>query len=249
MKQKIISKLKELEEQYNVKILWAIESGSRAWKFASKDSDYDIRCMHISDREDYLGLQDVPKQINFSNGKLDIESWDIKKFASLMLKSNPQIAEWLRSPIVYRDSKTRKNLKKMFDNGCSLEFLKTHYLRMAKQNYQKYIKDKYRSPCKKYLYVLRGIACAEYISKENKLPPLPYEKVICYLPKYVQKFFQECVSKKNKTEGEMIEPQKEIESFIEKSFNKIPNKIKNKDFRDKDKLNKYVVETILEQSS
>src|SRR3989344_8486435 len=103
-KNKIILKLKGLEKEYNIKILWAIESGSRAWGFASEDSDFDVRCMHIGRKEDYLGLFPPKPQINFSNSKLDIESWDIKKFAELTLKSNPQIAEWLRSPVVYIES-------------------------------------------------------------------------------------------------------------------------------------------------
>lgn len=245
MKNKILSKLKELEKQHNVKILWAIESGSRAWKFASEDSDYDVRCMHISKKEDYLGLEEVPKQINYSKNELDIESWDIKKFASLMIKSNPQIAEWLKSPIIYQDSETRKDLKKMFDKGCSLEFLKTHYLRMSKQNYQKYVKDKEKSPCKKYLYVLRGIACAEYIQRENRLPPLPYEKVIPYLPKYIQEFFGECVIKKNKTEGELIKPKEKITKFIEENLKLEDITQTNKYFKGKEKLNGYIVNTIL----
>ncbi|MFH1566022.1 MAG: nucleotidyltransferase domain-containing protein, partial [bacterium] len=45
MKNKILPKLKWIEKKYNVKIAWAIESGSRAWGFESEDSDYDVRCM------------------------------------------------------------------------------------------------------------------------------------------------------------------------------------------------------------
>ena len=104
MKQEILSKLKKIEKEHNVKIIWAIESGSRAWGFESEDSDYDIRGMHIGKKEDYLGLFQPLFQINLSEGELDIESWDIRKFSELILKSNPQIAEWLRSPIIYRDS-------------------------------------------------------------------------------------------------------------------------------------------------
>jgi len=249
MKKQILDKIKELEKKYNVKIIWAIESGSRAWKFASKDSDYDIRCMHISNKEDYLGLDETKKQINYMKGDLDIESWDIKKFASLMLKSNPQIAEWLRSPIIYKDSEIRKTLKQIFDKGCSLDFLKIHYLRMAKQNYGKYIKEKKKSSCKKYLYVLRGIACSRYIEKNKKLPPLPYSEIIPYLPKYIQDFFNTCVIKKNESEGKVIETKQKIINFIEKSFKKIPEnkklKTKKRDFKEKEKLNRYVVKTIL----
>lgn len=132
MKKQILKAIKLIEKKNNVKVLWAIESGSRAWGFESKDSDYDVRCIHIGRKRDYLGLFPAPKQINFLKDNLDIESWDIKKFTELTIKSNPQIAEWLRSPIIYLDSPIRKKLKELFDKGCSLEFLRQHYLRMAK---------------------------------------------------------------------------------------------------------------------
>ncbi|MDO8459944.1 MAG: nucleotidyltransferase domain-containing protein, partial [Nanoarchaeota archaeon] len=200
MRKEIIKVLKEMEKKHNVKVLLAIESGSRAWGFASNDSDYDIRCMHVGRVNDYLGLYNPPQQINLSKDNLDIESWDIQKFTQLCLKSNPQIAEWLRSPIIYFDSPVRKKFKEYFDKGCSLEFLRQHYIRMSTQNYHKYMGIGMSHSCKKYLYVLRGIACACYIEKEKALPPLPYKDVISYLPEHVQRFFERCVIQKNTTE-------------------------------------------------
>jgi len=244
MKQEIISKLKEIEKKHNVKIIWAIESGSRAWGFESEDSDYDVRCMHIGKKEDYLGLFQPPSQINLSEGKLDIESWDIRKFSELTLKSNPQIAEWLRSPIIYRDSKVRKKFKEIFDKGCSLNYLKDHYLRMAKQNYHKYMGIGISHSCKKYLYVLRAIACAEYIEKKNKLPPLPYKDVLPYLPVNIRKFFEKCVITKNNTENAKITSNEKVSGFIESFVSKnIPKK--DYGFSKTKQLNRYLIESII----
>lgn len=243
MKEKILSKLKELEKQHKVKFLWAIESGSRAWGFASKDSDFDVRCMHVGKKEDYLGLFPPKLQINYLEGKLDIESWDIKKFSELALKSNPQIAEWLRSPLIYIDSDVKNKFKELFDKGCSLEFLRLHYFRMAKQNYNKYIGLGKSNSCKKYLYVLRAIACANFIEQENKLPPLPYKQVIKYLPEDIKKFFEKCVVEKDKTEKATILANKKVSDYIEKHVNNLPKK-EAKEFKDKEKLNDYLVEVI-----
>ena len=107
--------------------------------------------MHIRKLDNYLGIVQPPQQVNLVKGNLDLESWDIKKFVELSLKSNPQIAEWLRSPIIYKDSKIRNQFKKYFDEGCSLEFLRQHYIRMAKQNYHKYMEVGLSHSCKKYL--------------------------------------------------------------------------------------------------
>lgn len=243
MKQEIIKLIKEVEKEHEVNVVWAIESGSRAWGFASDDSDYDIRCMHVGKLEDYIGLSPPLQQINRFKNNLDLESWDIKKFAELTLKSNPQIAEWLRSPIVYVDSRIMVQLRKYFDEGCSLDFLKQHYIRMAKQNYHKYMGAGMSHSCKKYLYVLRGLACAIYIEKKKQLPPLPYNEVIPYLPEYLQVFFEKCVVKKSTTEKAEIIADERVSQFIEQNLNQNFSKI-DKTFKKKDELNKYIIKTI-----
>jgi uncharacterized protein len=238
--------IKRIEKENKVKIVWAIESGSRAWGFASEDSDYDIRCMHISKIDDYLGLDLPAQQINFSQGIIDLESWDIKKFGELTLKSNPQIAEWLRSQVVYRESQVRKQFRKYFDEGCSLDFLRQHYLRMSSQNYHKYMAVGMAHSCKKYLYVLRGIACAAYIEKEKRLPPLPYKEVIPYLPNFARDFFEKCVIVKNTTEKAKIVANEKVTRFIEsqiQQFGKVDNS-----FGKRDELNDYIVKTIKQPS-
>jgi uncharacterized protein len=243
MGHEIINLIRRVEKENGVKVLWAIESGSRAWGFASEDSDYDIRCMHVGKIDDYLSLSPPPSQVNAVEGDLDLESWDIKKFAELTLKSNPQIAEWLRSPVIYIDSPVRKQFKKYFDEGCSLEFLRQHYIRMAKQNYHKYMGAGMSHSCKKYLYVLRGIACARYIEKENELPPLPYKEVIQCLPEYARKFFERCVIQKNMTEKAQIMADPKVSEFIESSLNEAFSDV-NRSFKKTEELNQYLVKTI-----
>lgn len=248
MNEKIQKTLNVLEKSHSVKIVWAIESGSRAWGFASEDSDYDVRCMHIKKLDDYLGLFPPPQQINLSYENLDIESWDIQKFARLSIKSNPQIAEWLRSPVIYKDSPIRKQWKNYFDAGCSLGFLRQHYLRMAKQNYRKYMGIGMAHSCKKYLYILRGIACAVYIEKEKKLPPLPYQEVIPYLPLNVQQFFEKCVIQKNTTERAQIIVEEEVIRFIDSALSLKFDK-KERGFSKTKELSDYVIKTIKRQVS
>jgi len=65
MKDKILQKLKQIEQQKNVEILFACESGSRAWGFASPDSDYDIRFIYKHDLEYYVSLWEKTDVIEF----------------------------------------------------------------------------------------------------------------------------------------------------------------------------------------
>lgn len=57
MRQIILEKIREIEQVENVNILFAIESGSRAWGFASPDSDYDVRFVYVRPANEYLRLE------------------------------------------------------------------------------------------------------------------------------------------------------------------------------------------------
>ncbi|MFM7592353.1 MAG: DNA polymerase beta superfamily protein, partial [Isosphaeraceae bacterium] len=98
----IREKLDEIEIEERVQILYACESGSRAWGFPSIDSDYDVRFIYIRQSLDYLCL-DEPRDVIERPivGDLDINGWDLRKTLKLFYKSNPTLMEWLLSPIVY----------------------------------------------------------------------------------------------------------------------------------------------------
>src|SRR6188768_2678862 len=98
----IVAKLKEVERQYQVKILYACESGSRAWGFASPDSDFDARFIYVHKKEHYLSIEEQRDVIELPIDEvLDINGWELKKALRLFKKSNGPLYEWLQSPIVY----------------------------------------------------------------------------------------------------------------------------------------------------
>lgn len=103
MQNVIEEQLKEIEEKENVKIIYCVESGSRAWGFASPDSDYDVRFIYVRNKEDYLKLNKNRDVIEWRlDDVLDINGWDIQKALRLLYKSNPTLIEWSMSPIVYK---------------------------------------------------------------------------------------------------------------------------------------------------
>ena len=105
MQQLIVKKLEEIERQDHVRILLAVESGSRAWGFASEDSDYDVRFIYVRPRNDYLRLEKFRDVIELPlEGELDINGWDLDKTLRLLRSSNPTLFEWFSSPIVYRET-------------------------------------------------------------------------------------------------------------------------------------------------
>ena len=107
----ILAKIKEIEEKEHVRVLHVVESGSRAWGFASPDSDYDVRFIYVRDKKFYLSLKDNKDFIDWElNEVLDINGWDLKKALQHFHKSNATLFEWSNSPVVYYTTDEWKQL-------------------------------------------------------------------------------------------------------------------------------------------
>lgn len=107
----VLLKIKEIEEKEKIKVLHVIESGSRAWGFASPDSDYDVRFIYVRDQDFYLSLRDTKDFIDWElNEVLDINGWDLKKALKHFHKSNATLFEWSNSPVVYYTTEAWNNL-------------------------------------------------------------------------------------------------------------------------------------------
>ena len=134
MRDLIRAKLLAIEKQYNIKILYACESGSRGWQFASPDSDYDVRFIYTQPLNNYLSIVNVEDNISFPiNDELDIYGWDIGKVLKLMGKSNTTAFEWLQSPIVYfEEAGFKENLWNLCQSYFSSKSNIHHYLGIAK---------------------------------------------------------------------------------------------------------------------
>lgn len=246
MKEAIIKHLRELEEEHEVKILFAVESGSRAWGFASADSDYDVRFIYYNKPDAYLRLNEpkqvLEKMIKNQTPEIDIVGWDIKKFGSLFLKSNPTVSEWLTSDVIYIDSPAMQELNKLFTKGFSKTALIKHYTSLARKNYEKYIRKTKEVNLKKYVYILRALACTEYLNKFNNLPPLNYKKIINQLPDYAREFMEHTVELKKKTESMQGTKNQKVDNYIESYFNRKIEKTENK--FNTEELNKLIIKII-----
>ena len=174
----IKQKLEEIEKIENVKIILAVESGSRAWGFSSPDSDYDVRFIYVRKTKEYLKLNEIRDVIEWQlDETLDISGWDIKKALKLLYKTNPTLFEWCNSPIVYKKTKEFEELKKLLPHYFSPKKSLYHYLNMAKTNYREYLKgDKVR--IKKYFYVLRPLLAAKWIIDKKIYPPMEFSKLL-----------------------------------------------------------------------
>ncbi|MDE5582770.1 MAG: nucleotidyltransferase domain-containing protein [Ruminococcus sp.] len=165
----IAEKISEIQKSEDVMILHAVESGSRAWGFASPDSDYDVRFIYVRRKNDYLRLEKIRDVIEWElNDIYDINGWDISKMLRLLYNSNPTVFEWIHSPIVYSSNNIIKEITSEIDRFFSCKSGIYHYISTAISN-SKYLKDE-KVRLKKYFYVLRPVLACRWIL-ENKTPP------------------------------------------------------------------------------
>ena len=152
----------------------AVESGSRAWGFASPDSDYDVRFIYKRDIKDYLKLNLYKDTLEYPvDDVLDISGWDLSKALKLMYSCNPSLCEWLSSPIVYIETDSARELRSLMYSYLDCSKLLHHYLSMARKNYTTYLtKETVRA--KKYFYVLRPILCCKWLLEYGSVPPMEF---------------------------------------------------------------------------
>lgn len=198
-------KLKEVEEKHHVKVLHAVESGSRAWGFASPDSDYDVRFIYVHTREFYLGLEPKSDYIDWElNETLDINGWDLSKALQHIHKSNATMFEWAYSPIVYYTTPEWAKIKKSALKYFSCKSAMYHYYGTANKNYLEYLTDE-MAKYKKYFYVLRPILALKWIEKKQCPPPVLFRELVDeVLEDNMKKMVDELVEKKTR----MIESEK-----------------------------------------
>jgi hypothetical protein len=187
LKNEINSKLEDIESQHGVKILHAVESGSRAWGFASKDSDYDVRFIYVRPLEYYLQLRKYDDVLNCElNDVFDINGWDVQKVLKLAYKSNPTIFEWSQSPIVYKTTPIFESLQPTIFEYFSCKSGLYHYLSTAKGNYREYLKGE-TVRLKKYLYVVRPLLACRWILERQTPPPMLFSELVkAELPNYMK---------------------------------------------------------------
>ncbi|MCP3969104.1 MAG: nucleotidyltransferase domain-containing protein [Rhodobacteraceae bacterium] len=169
----IQSKLSALEADHDVRILFAIESGSRAWGFPSPDSDFDVRFIYARRPDWYLSIEPGRDVIELPiEGDWDINGWDIRKALGLLIKPNPVMLEWLSSPIRYRwDDAVCARLIGFADKTTFGESCLHHYRNLAVKQWDKHVGDSPEVSLKKYFYILRPALAISWIRQNPDVPP------------------------------------------------------------------------------
>ena len=178
IKMTIQENLKDIESIHDVRILLAVESGSRAWGFESKNSDWDVRFIYVHKPEWYLKIEEQRDVIERMDGEIDLVGWELRKALRLLKRSNPSFLEWIYSPIVYYTDNhfldcIRKAEKDFFNPISSMY----HYSRIYIKHDERYL-QKGDCSMKKFLYYLRGILACKWIELNKSLPPVAFSELV-----------------------------------------------------------------------
>ncbi len=216
-----------IEREHGVRIVYACESGSRAWGFASPDSDYDIRFLFVRPAVDYLNVVTPTDAIDMPmEGDLDAGGWDVRKAALLLGKSNGALVEWLHSPIIYRVAdgfldRWRSTANEVFSPRASAD----HYRGLAKQMvYGKMSGEMVRA--KDYLYALRAVLAAKWVLQDRGIPPVPFAELLPVAPDEIRDLVPSLLEHKAATmEGDRMQRIDVLDDFLRAALVEIETRI------------------------
>lgn len=229
MSSRIAAELDAIEQEHGVRVLYACESGSRAWGFASENSDYDVRFIYAHEPAWYLQLGQKRDVIEWALDEvLDVNGWDLPKALRLLRASNPTVLEWLNSPIAYREDAAFSKVTDLSRMSFAPRPTIYHYLNMARKNREDHLLGE-RVKLKKYLYVMRSLLAARWVADRQSTPPVPFmELVEAELEPAMKPLFTKLVRQKAcLLEGGIMPHIPELDEWIEEAYREVEASIPN----------------------
>jgi len=230
IKNEILQKLRDTEQNYQVKIPLAIESGSRGWGFAAHNADYDCRFIYVHTKDWYLSILNKKDYIECaSDAVFDVNGWDLKKVLTHIIKSNAVMFEWLSSNEIYiKDDTVVKLLQNLSDTFFNPIATSYHYLNTAKNKLTEILYAD-NAKIKKYFYALRPLTNLQYIHQYGKMPPMEYEKTLSAIeaPAEIVTAIKELIEEKRQAnEHDLIPRNKQLVSYIKNEVELFTERLK-----------------------
>ncbi len=202
---RVDARLAETARQHGIELLWAVESGSRAWGFPSPDSDYDCRFIYRRPIDDYLALWQPRDVVETPlDAGLDVNGWDIGKALRLSLNGNAVVIEWLMSPIVYQGQIAfRDAFLDLAGRHVDRRAIGRHYLHLGERQRRTYFADGRSVPLKKIFYALRPAAALRWlrVHPDETVAPMHFPTLLqqCQAPPDVTALSSDLMARKATT--------------------------------------------------
>lgn len=245
--------LRQIEKEYQVKILYACETGSRAWGFPSPDSDYDIRFLYMHETNWYLSLSDKKDTIEFMlNEELDITGWDLRKSLVLLKKANAPLIERFQSPIEYYSVPGfKENFSRLIKDYYSPTAVFYHHYSLAKKFWEE-IKDQQTIKLKQYFYLIRSMLSCNWITQNSSVLPMHLEGLMKLINDHSRDNLRKLVKLKATVGEKYVHPvEKNLHAWLVNLWDKIDSAkeslvANNNNF---DALNDFFIQTVNESAN
>lgn len=215
--------LDRIEREKGVRILRAVESGSRAWGFTSPDSDYDVRFVYLSPLERYLSLRPARKDTIewVVDETLDICGWDLSKALTLARSGNPFLYEWGASPVVYRSGAEWERVWEVARGYFSCKAALFAYYGIARSTKSDFLGGE-QVRYKKYLYALRPLLACKFIDENRAQPPVDFHELVrAAAPEGLKPSIEMLLTRKATMNEKDIGPRiPEVDAFIDESLDR-----------------------------
>jgi predicted nucleotidyltransferase len=191
-------------------LLFATVSGAHLYGFASADSDWDLRGVHILPAQQIVGLLPLEETIELTHNEdieLDMVTHDVRKFFTLLLRPNGYVLEQLLSPIIVRTSQAHEEVKQLVPLMLT-RFHAHHYIGFANNQWELFRKESVPR-VKPLLYTFRVLLTGIHLMQAHQIEAnLANLNEIFHLP-----FIPELMARKIEgVEKQTLDP-KEIEQF------------------------------------
>jgi uncharacterized protein len=155
MRQLDYAELRQIMGEQPYPLLFATVSGAHLYGFPSRDSDVDLRGVHVLPAAEVVGLRTGPETLDrtwFENeAEVDLVTHDLAKFARLMLRRNGYVLEQVLSPLVVSTTPEHEELVSLAA-GCITKWHAHHYRGFANTQWDFFQK---KSELKPLLYTFR----------------------------------------------------------------------------------------------
>lgn len=243
--------LKQIETEHQIKILYACETGSRAWGFPSPDSDYDIRFIYRHERDWYLALNNQKDTIEFMDGDLDVTGWDLRKSLKLLKKSNVPLIERFQSPIqYYADEGFSADFKELIEKYYSPTASFFHHYSLANKFWEE-LKDATDIKLKSYFYLVRSLLSCNWIVNDKAVLPMHIEGHMKYIDAESTETLRELIVLKGTVGEKYLHPKDEaMHTIVTSLFASIEASKNNLGVNGKDYtlLNNFFLKTLNERA-
>lgn len=216
----IAGHLAALAKQHECRILFAGESGSRAWGLPSPDSDFDVRFIYAHPLKWYLSIDDHRDTIEtVFPDDIDISGWELRKSLRVFSTCSIPLNEQLQSPINYGGVESfHERLRDLIPFYFNKKRALYHYMKTADQALQGM--DGLSIGLNRFFYAMRPLLACQWIDARNSMPPTEFKSLLeaDFLPlTLTNEVIDIAQMKAEKTQREAIKLSKELVFWLTES--------------------------------